>query len=363
MKRTAQIEGDQPLSKAIALMIKNGTSELIVTRNKRVMGIITAQSIAKRNVNVPNVMKTSKLLTRVPRYSTTQSIQSIVNTLSTNSLPAVLLKENHTLSLFTPLQALHVFPRAPFQKKRAEDIMTIPFCASKDDTLTTAQSLFRDLTLSVLPVLDHDDTILGYLDPLILIRADTKRTRSKKGEQRGEHISLRQIPLHGLIKKVYPIALPTTPLPKIITLMEESGIPFVLIHEKYKMRGIITPQHFFRYLLTVPTPQQPVTSTPSLILSGLSAEDPFILAVLEDEARGKLMKFKKIMPVQSLIIRAQKQRESGRKKRYTLNARLLTKKGDIFAQSWSWDATKAMKDVLDKIEVEIRRKKGKQRHL
>ena len=94
-------------------------------------------------------------------------------------------------------------------------------------------------------------------------------------------------------------------------------------------------------------------------INGLDEESDFIRSGVEDEIKNSIRKLQNMFTIKCLIVQVDKYHKTGRRKKYSVNARLITNKGMFFAKDHVWDITKAVKGVLNKLEREALRKKGK----
>jgi len=143
--------------------------------------------------------------------------------------------------------------------------------------------------------------------------------------------------------------------------MTKTKTPFAFVVTRSKIRGIVTATDILR--LATKEEKKSITPLPTIIIpltiSGLRDEDPYIQAVVREQMSTEAAKLAKLIPIQSIFVHVDRYHREGRKTKYALRARMLTEKGDFFAHAWSWDITKAMREVLGKLEREILTKKEK----
>jgi len=58
------------------------------------------------------------------------------------------------------------------------------------------------------------------------------------------------------------------------------------------------------------------------------------------------------LPLSYFVMHVRTYHKTGKRVKYSVQARLITEKGDFFADDYAWDLTKATKGVLAKIEKE-----------
>jgi ribosome-associated translation inhibitor RaiA len=96
-------------------------------------------------------------------------------------------------------------------------------------------------------------------------------------------------------------------------------------------------------------------------ISGIHEEDDFIKSKLNEEIGHTIDKLGKMLNITSFVMHVKKYHETGNKKKYSIQARLLTDDGDFFADDFAWELTKAAKGVLQKLETEVIRKVEKEK--
>lgn len=94
-------------------------------------------------------------------------------------------------------------------------------------------------------------------------------------------------------------------------------------------------------------------------ISGLQKEDAFIRAKVDEEIAHEIRKLARFFPVDQLEINVKKHEIGGKRKKYSLKAKLFTEKGLFFAQEHDWDVTKAAKNMMKKLEREVVKAKEK----
>ncbi len=215
----------------------------------------------------------------------------------------------------------------------------------------------RELDVSRLPVINKTGRTEGLIETLGLLRADTHRQRSQVGEGSGEKIHLRAVLINSLMKKNIPIADPDTQVTGLISLMLERNTSTVVIEEKGKISGIITPKLILELIIKEPFRKR--VEGIYVRISGLQEEDTFIKTVVDEEIRNEIRKLGKIIPIDNMVLHVKKHKKTGDRQKYSVKSRLITEKGYFFASDYGWDITKVIRGILQKFEKEIIKKKEK----
>ena len=96
-------------------------------------------------------------------------------------------------------------------------------------------------------------------------------------------------------------------------------------------------------------------------VEGIQEESNHLKSVVDKEIEVETKKLGKILHVERMIVVIKPHSITGKRRNYSVRARIMTEKGTFFANSNAWDITKAVRDVLNKLEIEILRRVGKRR--
>ena len=151
------------------------------------------------------------------------------------------------------------------------------------------------------------------------------------------------------MEKNMPILTKDADIKSVIDAIARRGTSAIIEHNS-QPEGIITPKDILK-----------LTGKPMrgfyVSITGIKKEDDFIRNVIYDEIASEMRKLNKITPIINLALHVDRYHEEGKRVKYSIRARLFTRKGSFFAQSHEWDITKAMRELLARFETEIIRKK------
>ncbi len=99
----------------------------------------------------------------------------------------------------------------------------------------------------------------------------------------------------------------------------------------------------------------------NVTVSGIHDEDEFMRSKVNEEISHAVKKLGSIVPLSGFVMHVRKYHETGNKKKYSVQARLVTEEGNFFSDDYAWDLTKAVKGALDKLEREVTHKSGKEK--
>jgi ribosome-associated translation inhibitor RaiA len=96
-------------------------------------------------------------------------------------------------------------------------------------------------------------------------------------------------------------------------------------------------------------------------ISGIQEEDEFVRSKLKEETGHTIDKLGKMFTIESFVMHVRKYHKTGNRVKYSVQARLITEKGDFFSDDYAWELTKAAKGALEKLESEVIRKSEKEK--
>jgi ribosome-associated translation inhibitor RaiA len=168
-----------------------------------------------------------------------------------------------------------------------------------------------------------------------------------------------QAPMGGVLASSHTLmdpqplrADPETPLKDIAKMMLDSGKSTVMVEKGGKLQGIVTPVHILKLLARE-------VSGIYVRVTGMQDEDDFIKTVVDEQLKNEVRKLAKVIPIDYMLLTVDVYEEDGKRHKYSIQGTLVTQKGHFFADDHAWDATKAVRGVLQKLEREVLKKKGK----
>ncbi len=341
-----------PISKVGPAMISGRARHALVREGKSLKGIVHAEEIARRKVDNPTKTMISRFMHHVVVLEKEAGPEEIMQSFLVNDNKAIAVKDGG-YRIMTKLTFLRSLVSEPSMKKvRVSDVMHYPYCVDMDDTIAVARSMLKDMKISRLPVLSGDGSPEGVLDALDLMKADIEKRRATRGERRGESIDLDAVPVSSILSGRYQKARGQDTLKKAAEAMLKSGNPTMLVEDGGKIAGIITPKIILSSLF-----QQ--VSVPAVSLSGMDDIDPHTMNVIEGDLNRFIEKHTKFLTIDDFKIHTETHRKGGDRAKFSVKATLSTPLGTFHSDDHAWDITKAFASALNKLEKEVRKKKGR----
>jgi CBS domain-containing protein len=162
--RPATLPHDAPISRALGMMRSKGFHEIPVLRNRRLAGMITLESIARR-MSWALDTKVEHLLTLAPIVTSTTSLPELAEELLANGLRAVPVvgRRGELLGVVSRTDIVRALPDFPeVQRTRVEQLArAADMVVHESDLCRHLFAQIRLLEAHPLPVLDRKERLVG----------------------------------------------------------------------------------------------------------------------------------------------------------------------------------------------------------
>lgn len=351
---------DATVSKVVSEMYRKKRHEGLVLDGPQYLGMFTARDLVKRSINDPDRTKLKNLkaiIKKVAPFSPRAGLRELADFMITNGYRSVPLKSGEKLLVVTKLGLLKMLPPDLLKGKTAADAATFPHCVSVGDSMAVARSILREMATPRLAIINKLERADGIVDTLDLLRAVVNKSQPSFGELAGEKVKLRDILISSrtLSQSTFIRARPNTPLRELVKRMTDTKNPTAVVEDE-RFQGLVTPTGVLKLL-------SPEVSGVYVRITGQEKEDIFIRSVIDEELRNEIKKLAKFLPIEYMTLHIDRHKDTGRRVKYSIHAKIVTQKGMFFAKAAAWDLTKAMHELLDRFEREIKKEKGKARTL
>lgn len=352
LKEPIILKHSDTVSHAVSALVSGSNPEAIVFKNKTLLGILLSRDLVKKRVDNPSGVRIESFVTRIDSFPSSIDRETLKNTMLVNDYKAVPIVDGDRIMIATKRELLMLFLKESVLKKtKAEEIMNFPYCVSSDDNIATARSIFRDLNVAAVPVVEEKNNVLGLVSSIDLLKSITEKKRPMRGEVSGESFSSDSVNVSAVMSLDIPRIAHDSDLRAVSEIIIKKNAKAVVVEKEGRMIGVITPRDILKVL------GRDVSGV-YVSVTGADKEDPFIRGVMDSEIESLVKKISKMVVIESFIVNIDKHKTNGRS-RYDVRARLITRKGLFFGDSQEWDVTKALKGTLSKIEREFIKKKEK----
>jgi len=347
------ISMDSTVSKAVAKMLDSGRHEVLVKDGDDFCGVLSAADLVKTNIATPEDMGIRQFVKHINPLHFMTEPGDLLNTMLINDYKSLPVEKDDNIFIITKLGLLKLFrKKLDLKGKTVDDVMNFPFVVDTTDGISTARGIMRDMSVSVVVVVDEKDRVEGVVDTLALLRAIIARFRSRRGEEDGEKIRLDNFPIKSIASNDFVRVEAGTALAEGLEKMINRNTPSLVVEHDGKLVGLVTPKDILKLAGNA-------VEGVHVTISGMHEEDNFVKSLVNEEIERELKKLGKIMQISHFVMHLRKYHEAGRTVKYSVHARLFTPGANFFAEDYAWDLTKATKGVLSKLEKELIRKQGK----
>ncbi|RLJ06008.1 MAG: hypothetical protein DRP18_01865 [Candidatus Aenigmatarchaeota archaeon] len=340
LEEPVKLSGDDTVGVAAAKMTENERDYVFVFDNG-MKGIVLARDLIKRTID-PEKTKLETFIKHISPLDIDTPVTSIIEKIMVNDylvVPVCFENEIYALTKIGLLNALR--ENEVLKGKKAMDVMKFPYCVSEDDSASVVRNIMKNLEISRMPVLDEKGKLAGLVNCIDLLKTIAERKRAKKGDMRMEKTKM-DVPVSSFMRKVFPRAGPETPLNKVIELMVKN-YSAVVIEDNGELKGIVTPRNILKLF-------GKKTEGVYVNISGLKDIDAFLKNIIDKQITNSVKKLSKIVTINYAVFRVSKHKKAGKRTKYSVRAGFSTNRGRFFVKDYDWDVTKAMGNVLDKIE-------------
>ncbi len=312
-------------------------------------GIVTLDDIVKRRVIEPRKTRISYFMKPITPFPVDTSVGDVINYMLVSEYKSLPVEKEGRIYAVSKPKLLRFIKDEVFEEKKAKDIMQFPYCASESDSISTVVSTMKDLGLNRIPILDSKGKFAGLVDGLSLVNMLIDERRSKRGDMFGDRTKLGGIGISRFVRTDIMKVNPGTDLKIIVGGISKEGICAVIVEKDGNFMGMITVKDLFKLVGRS-------LETVYVRITGLEEEDDFIKGKIDDMVDNTITKLLKLADVKYVAIHAETHKKEGKRRKYSVQGRFVTDKGNFYAGDHEWDPTKAMKLFLAKIEREAHKR-------
>jgi predicted transcriptional regulator len=336
------VKPSETLSHVASRMAVRGKYEAFVS-DGGFKGIVTLDDMVKRRVTSPQRMKASYFVRPVNTFHVDDPVEDVINYMLVSEYRSIPVMKGGKVFAVSKPKLLRFVKDEVFEGKKAKDLMQFPYCADDKDTVLTVISVMKDMGLDRIPILNESGGFAGMVDSVSLVKVLTDKGRSKRGEMFGDRTKLGAIGIERFIRKDVLRVSPETDVKRIVREIWKEGVCAVIVEERGRFSGMITVRDIFKLIGRS-------LETVYVRISGLGGEDSFIKEKVDEMVDNTITKLLKLLDVTYVAIHVETHKSGGKRKKYSVQGRFLTDKGNFYASDHEWDPTKAMKLFLSKIE-------------
>ncbi|MCX6817939.1 MAG: CBS domain-containing protein [Candidatus Aenigmarchaeota archaeon] len=350
------VKPDDTLSHVVARMTEEKRYEAFVFDGES-RGIVTMDDIIRKNVSEPQKMKISYFMKPINVFSIETPAEDIINYMLVSEYRSLPVEKDGKIYAITKPKLLGFIKDEVFEGKNAEDIMQKPFCVKTDDSLNTVLSVIKDGGNNRVPVIDDKGKFAGLVDSLSLSGIIIGRERLSLGARSdGEKSRIGDLNISKFATTDVVSVGPEESVKKIVKEMSSKEVYNVVVEDDGKFMGIITIKDILKLI-------GKSLETVYIRVSGLGDEDEFVRKKVDELIEKSIQKVLKVIRVSYVVIHVEthKKKEKSDSKKYSVQGRFVTDKGNFYANDYEWEPISATKIFLERMETEIFKQVSKER--
>lgn len=363
--RPITLTRESPLSQALGIMRARRIHEIPVVQNRRFVGMVTFDSIARR-INLPLSTKLEHLMVLPPIVGTETSYPELSEQLLATGMRAapVAGPKNEVIGIVSRTDLVRTLPKIPLLAERRVDEVTAPVSLvlkERDPVrLLLGQDALRHLETHPLPVVDRGGSLSGAVGIAdlgeVLWRPTAQGHRDVANRGSVGEVEVRTI-MHSPAVTV-PRGTSTGTAARLMTQEQVSSVFLV---DGGRPVGIISQADLIGLAVGGSAPAEGQLGDVFVQIQGLRASgDPAILADIDQViARGLRRIARYVHPVM-LNVHFQPH-ASHRSGEASVQGRLNTDHEILYASRTGWNFYGALNELLDELETQARRQKEERR--
>lgn len=357
------IPHDAPLSTALGLMRSRSFHELPVMQRRRLTGMITFESIARR-ANLPLATKVSHLMLLPPMVTPTTPFTEVAEQLLGANLRAapVVGKRGELVGIISRTDLVRAIPGLPgLAKHRVEEVQSpVNLLIKESEPCGTLLAQIRMLEDHALPVTDAKGRLVGAVGISDLGRVLWRPVAGgKKDAERGGSVFDVEV---GTIMRSPPVTVAIgTSTGEAAAHMSKERVSSVFVVENGRPVGVVAQADLLGLAVGSERSEHKASDVYVQVHGLRGSSDPAILAEIDRVvAKGLRHVSRHAKPVLlSLHVSPHATHRSGDA---TVQARLHTDRGIYYASQTGWNFFAGVADVMEELAEQTRRAADEQRH-
>ncbi|MFP4230051.1 MAG: CBS domain-containing protein [Candidatus Nanohaloarchaea archaeon] len=362
------VEKTSNIKSVKASMEEKGLKAVPVEHDGKYIGVISYRELI-RHAQFSDSTKLSKVIHEAPEFEASDSLVDLAR-LRINSGRKLLVKvQNEKLeAVVGDEEFLNISSRIKeFENYSTRNLATHELVqAFEDDSIEKVRHMMLDNSISRVPVLDSEGRLEGIVRSTDLLRTVAQRESQDPGGTSGKSLKDTHIAGGGEKESMSDIdvgeVMNRTPVEiegfsdavDAVEKMVQKGSKDVIITESGYPEAILTVKDLVDYIS-----DQGMDNFVLVNLVGLEVEEEkaAVHEQVRKQVRGSLGR--KAENLEEISLHIKKSEKDGKRHRYEVNAKLYSEHGITTSNVEEWDLMEAVDKVLDELDAQLRKRKGK----
>lgn len=354
-------EDNDSISKIIGFLVEGNSYEVFTQLSEKVRAINVRDILGARNLSQTNPFKIGKIIPTLNSENTISDAARIMSLYRMRALP--FFEKNEIIGQITAKKIVEtirdVMVANSIQKTNASDIMTPnPIVVSESDKVTLAQSIMKRRRIDHLPVL-KDNRLVGIISSKdiikLIVQPESIGRKSLGIDNTQDRLD---IAIRGILDKNALTAEINDSLSSTLDLIVSQNSTYCLIKATDEVQGIITYRDIINLL------GEKVKEEIPIFIIGLP-DEPLDSELAKSKFTNLVRLLKKAYPnLEEARCRIKIRQVQGARKRYEVDARIITTQSVASYVTVGWDLPKMFDQMSDSLKKRLaHRVSQKQRKL
>ena len=358
-KEVVSVHPSDSISKAISKMQEYGFHELPVTDEKsNLIGTINYRGLIRRK-SLSLFSRVDTIMVKPPTLSTNENVVNAVKKMvdaGFRSLPVVdrgkirgILSRTDVLKLVPKMKDVAQMP--------VEDVMTSePDVVEENTPVEYAVDMMKKLSELSLPVVDTNRRLSGIVHMRDISGAVWRaRDRVRQGEYTGEK-EKKVVYVREVMNPPVYVSGDSILKDAVEKMIKYKSSVCVVVDKNLFPEGVISQRDVMESVI-----RKGKTEGVFVQITGLDIEDtePYMaIYSMVESFLNRINRFKEFKP-QMLTFHVEEHHVSSDEIKYSVRARFATDRKRFFAKSYDWNLYRAVRDVIDILERNVKKEREK----
>lgn len=343
-------EDNDSISKIIGFLVEGNSYEVFTQLSEKVRAINVRDILGARNLSQTNPFKIGKIIPTLNSENTISDAARIMSLYRMRALP--FFEKNEIIGQITAKKIVEtirdVMVANSIQKTNASDIMTPnPIVVSESDKVTLAQSIMKRRRIDHLPVL-KDNRLVGIISSKdiikLIVQPESIGRKSLGIDNTQDRLD---IAIRGILDKNALTAEINDSLSSTLDLIVSQNSTYCLIKATDEVQGIITYRDIINLL------GEKVKEEIPIFIIGLP-DEPLDSELAKSKFTNLVRFLKKAYPnLEEARCRIKIRQVQGARKRYEVDARIITTQSVASYVTVGWDLPKMFDQMSDSLKKRL----------
>jgi CBS domain-containing protein len=321
---------EDPISKAVSVMVENRLEQMPVTKeNDMYAGMLFSRKLVESNCGVNAKVKT--LISKTPILNPDSDLMDSARTLILTGYRALPIVVDGMVK--GVLSQKDIVINSDFHRGLADEVMSGAIVIPEEEIIGNAITKMRRYHISRLPVIDSKGLLKGIIDNLDAIRITYAPQESVRSKGAKKPYGAKQVPVREVMRSILTAPLGSG-LQELASLLKKSEA--VVIVANAIPVGIVTPKDMIETML-------PKKKGPTIHIA--HAENDDVRKEIETVLTKLMNRVHAYTDIQYIIAYVDRHK----KRKYSVRCRIMTPRGVISARSVGFDVSSAGRLLVQRL--------------